>query len=216
MQLLEFARGPGLQIAITVLVLGTAWRLASMLVLRWDRRRTEARASAGRAGLASIFRRFWPMDGFQEGVRYGHLLGYVSHLGLAVVVFGGVFHIELIESITGLHWPSLPPAVISTAAALSIGAFLALLIRRFTQPVLRMLSTWDDYFSSIVVILPLVTGLAAAGGVGLRYETLLALHILSAELLLIWIPFGKLFHAFSFIPSRAFTGAQYGRRGVPA
>ncbi len=216
MELLEFARGPGLQIAITVLVLGTAWRLVNMLALPWGRRLTEPRASARRAGLATVFRRFWPLPGFQEGVRYGHLLGYISHLGLAAVVFGGTFHIELIESITGLHWPSLPPIVITFSAAVAIAAFVALLIRRLTQPVLRMLSGWDDYFSWLVAVLPLVTGLAVAGGLGLRYETLLALHILSAELLLIWLPFGKLFHVFSFVPSRAFTGAHYGRRGVPA
>jgi len=49
---------------------------------------------------------------------------------------------------------------------------------------------------------------------GLRYETMLAIHILSFELLLIWFPFGKLMHLFFVFPSRYNVGAIFARRGV--
>jgi nitrate reductase gamma subunit len=45
---------------------------------------------------------------------------------------------------------------------------------------------------------------------------MLALHILSVELLMIWFPFGKLMHAVLVFPSRFQTGASFGRRGVRA
>jgi len=56
--------------------------------------------------------------------------------------------------------------------------------RRVWRPVTRMISNWDDYFSWLVTVLPLITGLIASADLGGDYETLLAVHILSAELLL--------------------------------
>jgi nitrate reductase gamma subunit len=79
---------------------------------------------------------------------------------------------------------------------------------------MRSLSTFDDYFSWFVTFAPLVTGVMAYAHLGLRYETMLAIHILSVELLLIWFPFGKLMHTFLFIPTRAQLGAFFQRRGV--
>jgi nitrate reductase gamma subunit len=42
------------------------------------------------------------------------------------------------------------------------------------------------------------------------------LHRFTVELLMIYFPFSRLMHAFTFIPSRAFTGARFGRQGVDA
>jgi nitrate reductase gamma subunit len=63
-------------------------------------------------------------------------------------------------------------------------------------------------------MLVLVTGIAATAHIGARYETLLALHILSFDLLLLWFPFGKLMHAFYILPSRAINGALLARKGA--
>ena len=49
---------------------------------------------------------------------------------------------------------------------------------------------------------------------GARYETMLALHILSICVFLIWFPFGKLMHAFLFAFSRGMTGVRLGQRGA--
>jgi nitrate reductase gamma subunit len=216
MSLLDFARGPGLQISLGVLVFGCLWRLVGILVLNWQRRDTVPVASRAGGALRTLFNRFLPRPGFGSGTRTGYILGYISHIGLAIVVFGGVFHIMVIRELSGLSWPALPPVIITGAAVAALVAFIALLVRRLTDPVLRLISDWDDYFSWFVVVLPLLTGLVAGTGLGASYESLLALHILSVELLFLWLPFGKLFHAFSFAPSRAWTGANYGRRGVRA
>jgi nitrate reductase gamma subunit len=85
-----------------------------------------------------------------------------------------------------------------------------------TNPVIRMLSNFDDYFSWFVTMAVMVTGLAATAHVGAPYETLLGLHILSVDVLLIWFPFGKLMHAFYIFPSRAINGAVLARKGAPS
>lgn len=66
----------------------------------------------------------------------------------------------------------------------------------------------------MIVAAPLVTGLMAFAHVGPRYETMLAIHILSAALLFAWLPFSKLMHAFWFVFSRAQSGVAYAHKGV--
>ena len=46
------------------------------------------------------------------------------------------------------------------------------------------------------------------------YRNPLAIHLLSLELLLVWFPFGKLMHAFLFLPGRMQLATFLGRRGV--
>ncbi|MDH3812696.1 MAG: nitrate reductase, partial [Gammaproteobacteria bacterium] len=60
----------------------------------------------------------------------------------------------------------------------------------------------------------IVTGLLISVRIGFRYETLLAIHILSVALLMIWLPFGKLGHTFLVFVTRGTTGMVFERRGA--
>ena len=93
-------------------------------------------------------------------------------------------------------------------------AGVALLVRRVTSPVLNLISNFDDYFSWLMTMLPLVTGLIIPLRLGLRYETLLAIHILSVAALFVWLPFGKLGHTFLVFITRGTTGIAFQRRGA--
>jgi nitrate reductase gamma subunit len=84
------------------------------------------------------------------------------------------------------------------------------------HPVMRMITRADDYLSLIVIISALVTGLMAYAHMGLRYETMLALHFISVEVLFIWIPFSKLAHMFFWLLSRYRIGTFFERKGVKA
>jgi hypothetical protein len=46
------------------------------------------------------------------------------------------------------------------------------------------------------------------------YETTHLAHLLAAEALLVYAPFGRIGHAVMFFVSRAFHGAESARRGV--
>lgn len=217
MSLLEFARGPALYGATVVFVVGVLWRLLGILLLPRKKDYSEPRESGWRpwlGGVRVVFSRMWPRRDFLWRTAYSQAMGYIFHIGLALVVFGGSFHILFIENVFGVSWPALPNGFIYFTGAVSVAVLAALLIRRILHPVLRMLSNFDDYFSWFVTTAPLVTGLMAVGHIGARYETLLALHILSFDLLLLWFPFGKLIHAFFFVPSRAITGYIFTRRGA--
>jgi nitrate reductase gamma subunit len=135
-------------------------------------------------------------------------------MGLFAVVLLFTPHIVLLGSLFGFTWPGLPSSLITIISVLTLTLFLAVLFRRLTNRVMRLLSNFDDYFSWFITMLVLVTGLAATAHIGARYETLLAIHILSVDALLIWFPFGKLMHAFYIFPSRALNGALLARKGA--
>jgi nitrate reductase gamma subunit len=151
---------------------------------------------------------------FRSRTLYSNLVGYAFHIGLAITVFGYLPHILFIKDMTGLSWPGLPSGVIYIAGVVTLAALVAALIRRMTHPVMRLLSNFDDYASWVITVLPVVTGLLAVAHLGARYETLLALHILSFQLLMVWLPFGKLGHSFLVFFARGTTGMNFARRGA--
>ena len=99
-------------------------------------------------------------------------------------------------------------------AVVTIITLLAVLIHRMRDTVLKFLTTKEDYLVLMLTIVPLVTGYMAFHRIGLTAPTLLAIHILSVELLLVIFPFTKLMHAFTFALSRWYNGAISGYRGV--
>jgi nitrate reductase gamma subunit len=215
MELLEFARGDGLQIAVTVFAAGLIWRLVHLLLTVRKTDLSEARQGGEVAGgFRTIFTRFVHHEAFRERTRNGTLIAYAFHIGLAIIFLGGAPHILFIESFSGLSWTPLPTIVIHITAAVTLAALIAAVVRRMRHPVLSMLSNFDDYFSWLVTTTPVVTGLMAVAHFGGRYETLLAIHILSFEVFLIWFPFGKLMHSVIVFGSRYTTGVTFTRRGA--
>ena len=224
MGLLEFARGPALWTSLAVLVAGCLWRTAGILRLGAAPDLSEPRSTRLLAGaMRGIFARMIPRAEFRHRSKLGVWNGYVYHVGLAVIVFGYLPHIHFAERLTGLAWPPLPGPVVYVFAGLTIVSLLVALMERFTDPVRRLLSGFDDYFSWLVVMLPLATGMIAihqsyAPGTvpAPPLDPLpLAVHLLSVELLLAWLPFGKLAHAFLVFASRGVTGAALARKGAP-
>ncbi len=162
-----------------------------------------------------MFSRAWPHSEFLTATRYQTVVAYVFHFATLGVVIGIVPHIEFIHSVIGLSWPALPNAIGVGLGAIALLSLIALVLRRLGNRTVYC-STWDDYATWLVVAAPLLTGLVAFThfDIGLPYETLLAIHILSAELLFLWFPFSKLMHAYWFVFSRAQSGVAYSSRGV--
>ncbi|MDJ0710528.1 MAG: nitrate reductase [Woeseiaceae bacterium] len=215
MDLLEFARGPALQVAAYILVAGTIWRIVGILLLKEKPDYSEPRARGGLgAALKVIYTRSFTAKPFKAATLYPKMMAYVMHLGLFAVVFLFVPHIMFFEGFLGFSWPGLPNNAIYVLGVASVVSSVALLVRRLTSPVLKLISNFDDYFSWFVATLPLVTGLIIPLRIGLRYEDLLAVHILSVVLLMIWLPFGKLGHTFLVFVTRGTTGMVFERRGA--
>lgn len=222
---LDFARGPALTTALAIFVLGTAWRLTSLLrrPRMPDRSPPRADAPSRLAGaLQAIVRGMWPRKTFGQVALVAAFNGYVFHIGLALVCLGYAPHIAFIRRLTGLSWPALPDSVMYLAAGATIVSLLLALFFRLTDPVRRLISNADDMITWTITFLPLFTGMALVGDPSTTiltrdhsiYQGPLAVHLMTLELLLIWFPFGKLMHAVLFIFSRGATGMRFSHRGV--
>lgn len=221
-ELLQFARGPALWASLAVLVAGSLWRIAGILRLGSTPDLSEPRSTRLLAGaMRGIFARMVPRKEFQHRGA-GLWTAYAYHVGLAVIVFGYLPHILFVERLAGLSWPPLPGPVVYLFVGLTFVSLFIALLERLTDPVRRLLSGCDDYFSWFVVVLPLATGMIAihqsyAPGAAPSppLDPLpLAIHLLSVELLFLWLPFGKLAHAFLVFASRGVTGAALARKGA--
>lgn len=217
MSLLDFARGPALQWSIAIFVVGVTWRLLGASLVMYSKDYAKARSTQTVLGGArTILMRSVGKPQFHKILLFSHVTGYTFHIGLFIAILFFAPHIFFFENILGFAWPALPNVVITVASAVTVAILFGLLYRRLRHPVLRSISTTDDYISWFATIAPLVTGMLAYAHMGPRYETMLAIHFLSVEFLLVWFPFGKLMHTFFIFESRGMQGAWFERRGVKA
>lgn len=213
-EFLMWVRGPGFQIATVIFALGVVLRLAEIIMLGRKANLAEAKGSEMSSGLRTIVTRTVPDASTFKRSAFTITAGYIFHVGLFIVIFLFAPHILLFKDVLGFGWPALPSTVIDAVSVVTIIALIAVLIHRLKDPVKRFLSNFDDYLGWFVTILPLVTGYIAFHRVGMPAPTLIAIHILSVELLMIVFPFTKLMHAFTIFLARWYNGAISGYRGV--
>lgn len=219
--LLELARGPVLKISIVIFVLGMCWRLVGILFMPRIIVPSVARAKHKSYILAASTEAIKDMD-IDLGKKFRSRMGFaiinslVFHIGIILIVLLFAPHIMFFKRLLGIgwSWPNLPSNIITLIAAITLGALIIALIRRLSDPVLRLISNTDDYITWFVVTAPIATGLAASMHFWLPYELLISLHLLSISLLLVWFPFGKLIHPFLMFITTGQTGIQRARRGI--
>jgi len=109
---------------------------------------------------------------------------------------------------------SMPDFTADAATVICILSGIFLLLRRLIRPEVRILTEPRDYSLLLMTLLPFITGFLAYHQLG-NYRIMMYLHMLSAEILLILIPFTKLSHMILFFFTRAFIGFEMGsRRGT--
>lgn len=215
LELLTWLRGPGLAISAGIFLAGVLWRLLEVFLLGRHRDLAPPRRARGASGLHTVVRRSLASEGMLKRSPVNYIAGYVFHIGLGLIVFFGIPHILLIEGLVGASWPGLPSGVIELVTVLTMAAMVVLLVDRLTNPVKRFLSGFGDWFGWTVTFLPVLTGWMAVQHLVLPYTNLLVLHVLTAEILLVVLPFSKLFHTFTLFGSRWYNGKAHAHRGVP-
>lgn len=214
LELLTWARGDGLSIALAICAFGILLRLFEIFSLGRKADLSQPRETSPGSGWRTILSRSLPPPGLLKRSPVTYIGGYVFHIGFATTLFFFVPHIELVRGLTGLSWPGLPMQVVDVAAVAAILALFAVLASRLMNPVKRYLSGFQDYLAWLLTLLPLLTGYLAFHHVVADYTLMLALHVLSVELLLVALPFTKLFHTISVFVSRWYNGDIFGRKGV--
>ncbi len=210
----EFIDGPLWYFSATVFLVGVAWHLVAMLRRGIRADYSVARGPASAAAFRTLVTRFWPRREIRRRNRTQVIAGYVFHLSLFALLFVGLPHVDFYqERIFGFGWWAMPDWAFVVVSEISLAALMVLWLHRAMEPVTRLLSNKGDHFAAILIFVVMLTGCAALDR---NSEALRLTHFLFAEVLLIYFPFSALMHAVLFVPSRLFTGAWFGRRGIPA
>lgn len=214
LELLTWARGPALALALAIGLFGIVLRIIEIQALGRKADLAKPRDVTPGSGWRTVFSRSLPPPGMMQRAPLTYIGGYVFHIGLAIVVFGFAPHIELIKGLFGIRWPGLPNLFVDLATIAAIVAMIAVLAGRITDPVKRLLSDFGDWLSWALTFAPLITGYAAFHHMMQEYTLLLAIHVLSVDLLLALLPFTKLFHVVSLFMARWYNGDIAARKGV--
>ena len=164
--------------------------------------------------LRTIVTRSWTAEGFTKGATFHLIAGYMFHIGLFVLLIWAAPHVEFIrERILGFGWTPAPHWVFILASDFAFAGLILLWLRRVMHPVMRQISTFDDHAGAILTFVVMFTGCMA---LLMSHDSLRAIHMLTVCMLMIYFPFSRLMHAFTFVLSRGYTGAAMARKGVRA
>lgn len=213
MSFLEFVEGPLFYVAATIFVLAALWRIVSLI--RMGRRKdiSPPKGSATWGFIRGNLRHFFPRRIFTKWIWIHIIGGYAFHLGLLVLLLFAAPHAAFLSDriLFGFSWPTLPRWGFIISAELAFGGLIVLWVRRFSNPVMRLISDWDDHIGSWLTFIVMLSGCFAMQE---AHDILRGVHMLLVDIWLIYFPFSRLMHAFTFVLSRGHTGATYGRKGM--
>ncbi len=206
--------GPLWYFSLAVFLIGVAWHLLTIVFASRKQDLSVPRASAAPAAVKTVFSRFVPHREMTSKIGIQLIAGYLFHLGLFALLFFAAPHVAFIKQhLLGFGWTPMPHWAFIVSAQAAFFGLIVLWLRRVMHPVTCLISSRGDHVAAILTFVVMLTGCFALleGSTGLRL-----LHRFTVELWLIYFPFSTLMHTFTFIPSRAFTGAWFGRRGIDA
>jgi nitrate reductase gamma subunit len=196
---LAFAKGPLFTLTFLFMLMGLARHVLLQAQLLATKGKTLRRVRWRMVFMDTLG---WVLP-YEHLVRGTLLLTAVSilfHVGVLVVplFLGG--HVALWEEFLGLQLPSIGAEVADFLTLSTIVCLLVLFSYRLLIPRARELSRPTDYSILVVVLTPFLTGFLTSHPAWspLPWNTMLLVHILSAEVLFVSIPFSKLSHMVLF------------------
>lgn len=214
-QLFDVLSGPALWVAFIVFIAGMMIRIAYLFGISRERDRVLYNHVSWGWGFRSIFQWLipWGSASLRQQPVFSFMV-FVFHLTLLAVPLFLDAHNTLLDEAFGIRLWSLPDPLADILAIVCVIAGVFLLVRRFVRPEVRILTSAWDYTLLVLTLLPFLTGIFAYRQWG-PYESMMILHLVSAELLLVLIPFSKLGHMVLFFFTRLFIGFEMGgRRGA--
>ncbi|MDX1707583.1 MAG: nitrate reductase [Desulfobacterales bacterium] len=208
--LYNFVSGPLAWLAFILFIGGCLFRIVSLMVLVHRKEKFIYSYMSLKYSLRSIFR--WSTPFATENMRRHPALTIVAfafHICLILTPLFLLAHVTLIEESWNLSWWTLPEGWAAMMTIIVIVACVFFLVRRLVNPEVQYVTSASDYILLAIVAAPFVTGILVYYQ-WFGYETLLILHILSGEIMLVAIPFTRLSHMLFAPLTRAYMGSEFG------
>lgn len=140
-----------------------------------------------------------------------HPIMTVLTLLFHVLLFATPLFLLAHNTMIGWGLPSFPEAFSDFLTVVVILCCAAFLFRRIFMRRVRAISSAYDYFVLLVTAAPFVTGFLAYHQM-FDYRTVLLIHMIAGELMLVLVPFTRLGHAVFFFLYRFFINGEYSFR----
>lgn len=125
------------------------------------------------------------------------IVSLLFRLGAVLVPAFMAAHVYLWKRGFGVSWPSLPTTVADVLTVATITAGSVLFLGRLYSPMLRAVEPAWSFVQPLLLILPFVTGWLSRHPTysPFDYPVIMLLHVLSAVVVLLLIPFARMFSA---------------------
>lgn len=206
----DFVAGPMVWLSACICVGGLLWRVLSLYALA--KKKDAMIFSYLSPAYAARSIAAWSIPFYTRSMRTQPVMtavAFIFHICLFAAPLFLVAHIYMLDEAVGVSWATIPDSVADymTLAVLACCVFFA--IRRVTDRTTKYVTDWTDFALLALVAAPFLTGYFAFHQMG-DYMTMLILHIVSAELVLIAIPFTRLSHMVLAPMVRGYMGSEFG------
>jgi len=208
----DFIRGPFVSVAFIIFILGLIFQLIQFFRLtkekEWVYPPLDVKREKKTIGkwaifcLASLNGTLWKTDPLITAVTS------VFHVLLILVPILLLGHNILLDQSWGLSLWSLPESITDILTLVFLICVAFFFGRRLFLSRVRAITTLYDYVILLIAAAPFLTGYIAYHQ-WFNYETVITLHILAGEGMLISIPFTKLGHMLFFFLYRFLIGNEY-------
>ncbi len=209
MDFYEIVRGPLATVAFAIFIFGSCFKLIGFYQkgtnpkLLYPKENLTNGFKAIILGLIPFATRF---------MRERPVFTLITTLFHACVIILPLFllaHIVLWSESYSLSWGNIPDNMADVMVFFVLFACVFFFVRRIMVSEVRMVSQASDYLILIVVFVSFLSGFLAFHQIG-PYRPMLIFHIFSSEILIVMIPFSKLFHMITYPFSRYYMGADFG------
>ena len=211
----SFARGPLLWAALLILCAGTIYRILELynLTVRKKVRQLPASVRATTHSPSPEERTLDRLARFQQSAFAVHpVMFFVSilfHACLFAAPLLALGHSLEVYRAWGITPPNLPEPMIDIMTAIVLACGVFFLMRRLVLPRVQAISSTADFVLLGCVMAPFLTGFCAYHQ-WFDYKTVITLHLLAGNLMLIVLPFTKIGHMVFFFFVRLCISSEFG------
>jgi nitrate reductase gamma subunit len=197
---LDLAQGPLFALSFLLMCLGLARHVLMQVHLLVTRKGRRMRQAPWRSIASNALSWAVPVRHLERSTLVMTVASFLFHVGAVVVPIFLAAHVALWHDALGISLPALGATAADVLTVMTVVCIFVLFGWRLTTPRARALTRASDYAILALVLAPFASGfLAAHPGLNpLPWSWMMLLHVLSAEALLVAIPFTKLAHVVLF------------------
>ncbi|MEW6419120.1 MAG: TmcC family electron transfer complex membrane anchor subunit [Nitrospirota bacterium] len=208
----SFVRGPLVWVAFIVFIGGSIYKTRSMILLAKKQKVVFPYLDL-KFSLRSFLHWLIPFDSRNWRLRpVITTVTFLFHIGLVFTPIFLLSHNILWYESWGITWWTLSESLADIMTLIVIFACIFFLLRRIFASEVKFVTFYSDYLILAIAFFPFFTGFLAYHQFLLPYKTMVILHMIFGEIMLIAIPFTRLGHMFYFFLTRAYIGSDHGYR----